>query len=450
LRLQTRLTITAAGLITGVSLIVGSLSVLGGFQREVTGLRAQLDSDAAQILKAKKQELSTALLIGQQQNFTVGLLDINNSFTVLHSGDAPVSAAPTSTVLKQAANGAVMRTSKRGHFVLRTVALSNNEWVVLAVSYEAEVVAMRQNSLTLVLYTALADILAGLLISILIRRDLSQIRYLVSQARKIAAGRTGEFETQRGDNEVTVLSTALDSMVRQLTASRDEMKRFLGDASHELRTPLTVIRGYLEMFTSVDLSSERGQTFVANAVPKLQSEVFRMQALIEDLLLLAELGEPGQARNLAEADLTAMVSDAVGSLRDLQPNRPVVLSLEPAVFAKVDSQLIGQLLSNLIGNIRRHTEESVRVEVDLRTDGESAVLTINDAGPGLAPEAYDRGIGFFERFDPSRSRDHGGSGLGMSIMAGVVAKHGGELTLSKSVLGGLRSQIRIPRGTTTS
>lgn len=444
MRLQTRLTLTAAGLITGVSLILGSASVLGGFQREVNGLKAQLNSDAVEIIGAKKQELSTSLLVAQQQNITVGLLDINKRFTLLHNGDAALTSAPKTQVLRQSGKGAIMRTSRHGHYVLRSVALPNNEWVVLALSYQKVAEAMRQNTIALVAYTALADILAGVLISLLIRRDLRQIRYLVAQARKIASGRTGEFKTQRGDNEVNQLSSALDSMVTQLTASRDEMKRFLGDASHELRTPLTVIRGYLEMFNSVDLKSERGQSFVAGAVPKLQAEVLRMQDLIQDLLLLAELGEPGQARNLGECNLTSMVSDSVSSLKDLQPSRPIDLNLDPEVSALADAHLIGQLLSNLFGNLRRHTGASVPVEVSLTTDDGSAVLTIDDAGPGLSDDAYSRGVGFFERFDPSRSRENGGSGLGMSIMAGVVAKHGGEMTLSKSRLGGLRSEIRLP------
>ena len=444
MKLQTRLTITAAGLITGVSLVVGSASVLGGFQREVSGIKSQLNGDAQEVVNANKQELSTALLVGQQQNITVGLLDINRQFTVLHTGDISLTTAPQHSVLVAASKGAVQRSSQRGHYVLRTVSLPNNEWVVFAQSYEGELNAEQQNGLALILYTALADILAGFLISVLIRRDLSQIRYLISQARAIAGGRIGDFKTQRGDTEVNQLSSALDGMVGQLTASRDEMKRFLGDASHELRTPLTVIRGYLEMFTTVDMASERGQAFVASAVPKLQSEVLRMQDLIEDLLLLAELGEPGQARNLSNLDLSSMVADAVSSLRDLQPSRPVDLNLEPQVLVYADSHLIGQLLSNLFGNLRRHTGASVPVRIDLSSDGTWAQLSIDDAGQGLSPEAYQRGVGFFERFDPSRSRENGGSGLGMSIMAGVVAKHGGEMRLEASELGGLRSLIRLP------
>jgi signal transduction histidine kinase len=451
LRLQQRLTITAAGLITGVSLIVGSASVIGGYGREISGLKHQLSVAAEQITEASTQELSTALLIGQQQNLTAGLLDINGHFTIVHEGLVPLRVAPSLTVLKTASTDAVQRTgNSSNHYVLRAIPLANNEWIVLAITYQPQLEAMTQNAWALVLYTGLADLLAVALISVLIRRDLRQIRELIAQARRIASGRIGDFKTQAGDTEVNQLSSALDSMVQQLTASRDEMQRFLGDASHELRTPLTVIRGYLEMIGGLDLTGARGQEFLATAIPKLQSEVLRMQTLIEDLLLLAELGEPGQARHLAQLDLSAAVSDAVSSLRDLQPGRPVSTDLAERALIQADSHLIGQLLGNVFGNIRRHTGAAVPVAVTLATDGDAGLatgwvtLTIDDAGPGLAPEAYERGVGFFERFDPSRARENGGSGLGMSIMAGVVAKHGGEMRLEPSPLGGLRSVIRLP------
>lgn len=456
MKLQQRLTLTAAGLITGVSLIVGSASVIGGYGREIAGLKSQLSGVAEQITEATAQELSTALLIGQQQNLTVGLLDINGHFTILHEGLVPMRVAPPLAVLKSASSDAVQRTgSASNHYVLRAVSLANNEWIVLAVTYQPQLQSMTQNAWALVLYTALADLLAVALISVLIRRDLRQIRDLIAQARRIAAGRIGDFKTQAGDTEVNQLSAALDSMVHQLTASRDEMQRFLGDASHELRTPLTVIRGYLEMIGALDLSGPRGQEFVATAVPKLQGEVLRMQTLIEDLLLLAELGEPGEARHLTQLDLSVAVADAVSSMRDLQPGRPIATDLAERVVISADSHLIGQLLGNVFGNIRRHTGAAVPVAVALAADSASATpsavgssgwatLTIDDAGPGLSPEAYQRGVGFFERFDPSRSRENGGSGLGMSIMAGVVAKHGGEMRLEPSPLGGLRSVIRLP------
>jgi K+-sensing histidine kinase KdpD len=101
-------------------------------------------------------------------------------------------------------------------------------------------------------------------------------------------------------------------------------------------------------------------------------------------------------------------------------------------------------LANLFGNIRRHTSSTDSVEVHLLNHGSEVVLSVDDSGPGLAPEAYERGINGFERFDPSRSRDNGGSGLGMSLMAGIAGKHNGTIRLMPSKLGGLRTEVRLP------
>jgi signal transduction histidine kinase len=111
--------------------------------------------------------------------------------------------------------------------------------------------------------------------------------------------------------------------------------------------------------------------------------------------------------------------------------------------------LLRQLLANLLGNIARHTSstDAVRVRLVGAVEGSKAMvkLTIEDGGPGLPEVAYESEMDAFKRFDPSRSRENGGSGLGMSIIAGIVRSHLGSLKLSKSELGGLRTEIVLKR-----
>jgi two-component system OmpR family sensor kinase len=139
------------------------------------------------------------------------------------------------------------------------------------------------------------------------------------------------------------------------------------------------------------------------------------------------------------------VSTAVDDLRILQPTRPVVVSIEPGIDVLGARDLLLQVLANLTSNIRRHTLVTDSLRVSLHTeDGMLAVLSFDDSGRGLPEEFYAGGINHFQRFDNSRSRASGGSGLGMSIMAAIVEKHGGEVKLEKSDLGGLRTEIRLP------
>jgi two-component system OmpR family sensor kinase len=152
-----------------------------------------------------------------------------------------------------------------------------------------------------------------------------------------------------------------------------------------------------------------------------------------------------------------MVSAAVEDLKVLQPKRKVIAAIDQNLVIAGSNEYLSQLVANLFGNIRRHTPDDARVSVSLSAiDGGDApgsaagqaasgiILTVDDGGPGLPAESYARGISAFQRFDDSRSRESGGSGLGMSIMAAIVRQHGGRIDLNQSPLGGLQTVIFLP------
>jgi signal transduction histidine kinase len=287
-----------------------------------------------------------------------------------------------------------------------------------------------------------------------IRRDVRKISRLVDAAGLIADGETNvPLPVGIGQSEVDRLARALSHMVESLQNSielergtQQNMQTFLGDASHELRTPLTVIKGYVELLQK---NPDAGAEQTARAYERMLSEANRMDALIKDLLLLAELGETKTdtkiMSELSVIDLSAVVGTAVDDLRILQPTRPIVVSIEPNVMVLGARDLVLQVLANLTSNIRRHTLVTDSLRVSLRSEDDLfAVLSFDDGGRGLPEEFYAAGINHFQRFDNSRSRESGGSGLGMSILAAIVRKHGGEVKLEKSDLGGLRTEIRLP------
>ena len=444
MRLQTRLTLTSAILITAVSLAVGGASTIGAYEHEISTARAQLLADNKQITAATGQELSTALLLSYQQDMTIGLIDSTKTLTVIREGEIRLTKKPSTGLLRASSKQASLRVSADGKpYLLAGVSLANDEWVVLQQSVEDAQARLRNSLTSLILYTGVADVLAVLLVWVLIRRDLWQIRRLIGAAKRIASGGAAEFPSGSGTTEVEQLAESLKSMVVQLQSNEVEMQRFLGDASHELRTPLTVIRGYLEMLGNPERANAE---FTSRAVHKMSGEVARMQRLIEDLLLLAELGSAGRPLELGRVDLGQLLRSEVDSLQDLQPGRSVTLSMPEGPQAEVtaDAGLLSQLFANLFSNIRRHTSSATTVEVLVSRAGDGWQVTVDDGGPGLSQAAYERGVGHFERFDLSRSRENGGSGLGMSIMAGIVSRHQGELRLEPSPLGGLRTRIWLP------
>ena len=111
---------------------------------------------------------------------------------------------------------------------------------------------------------------------------------------------------------------------------------------------------------------------------------------------------------------------------------------------KASGDHIDRMVQNIFSNIKRHTPASAPVLVQLKSKGKEVHLRIEDGGPGLPEDAYNKASYEFERFDRSRSRDTGGSGLGLSIIAAIVKEHSGSISLSKSSLGGLAIFIQLP------
>jgi two-component system OmpR family sensor kinase len=168
-----------------------------------------------------------------------------------------------------------------------------------------------------------------------------------------------------------------------------------------------------------------------------------MTALVNDLLLLARLGER-RTGELTKVELDSLVQEAFGDLQILDPKRPIDLKLAQ-VSIHTDSELVNRFLSNVTSNIHRYVPASAAVRVSLTESRDTVRLVIEDAGPGLPKAAYSEGIRSFKRFDSSRSRGSGGTGLGMSLMAGIAENLGGHVSLSKAKLGGLAVTLKLPR-----
>ena len=270
---------------------------------------------------------------------------------------------------------------------------------------------------------------------------IADIPKLSHQTSEVVSGARPVLSLRARSRELQELMANLDEILLRLQLSKKNMHQFLGDASHELRTPLTVISAYLELLEQPD--AQANPEYVKKSIGKMSVEAQRMQRLIEDLLKLAEIGEAAPIGPTTAVDLAALVNFEVESLQDLQPDRKVTVNLNGPVWVQGNQDLLAQLLANLFGNLRRHTPTSAEVQVDLISGASWVTLSCNDAGPGLTDSAYEGGIQHFQRYAQDRSRDTGGAGLGMSIMASIVERHGGQISLSRSSLGGLCTRITL-------
>ena len=232
----------------------------------------------------------------------------------------------------------------------------------------------------------------------------------------------------------------VESALARRHASEARLRSFAADASHELRTPLAAIRGYAELARRHPgpLPAE-----VEHALSRVESESARMSALVEDLLLLARL-DAGRPLESAPVDLTRLAIDATSDAQVAGPGHRWQLELpDGPVLVLGDEQRLHQVLANLLSNARTHTPPGTTVTVTLGSAGGTAELSVTDDGPGipaeLQPDVFER----FVRGDGSRSREAGSTGLGLSIVAAVIAAHHGTVTVA-SRPGQTRFVLKLP------
>ncbi len=234
----------------------------------------------------------------------------------------------------------------------------------------------------------------------------------------------------------------VESALARRQSSEARLRRFAADASHELRTPLASIRGYAE------LARRHPGTLppeVEHALSRVEAESARMSSLVDDLLLLARL-DAGRPLESKPVDLTRLAIDAASDARAAGPGHRWRLELPGGpVLVQGDEQRLRQVLANLLSNARTHTPAGTTVTVALASSpGRAAAeLSVTDDGPGipkgLQPDLFER----FVRGDTSRSRAAGSTGLGLSIVAAVVAAHHGTVAVD-SAPGRTRFTMTLP------
>lgn len=406
MKLQSRLTALVSTIIVLISIAIGLFAIVITERNEISRVDAILSNSVNQLINSDDDPLSYALFLADQSNqkFTVSFVSSNRDITALNQSSGDLSYVPSDSELRVSLSKGTSIDSG-GLARIRSLQLPDNEFVVLSVTLDDIRAAKNQNVRYLFIFTFVMVLLGIAISNFLFRRD----------------------------NE-------LNEVVNSLQKNQENMREFLGDASHELRTPLTVIKGYVELLSKNQVSD---QAKIDGYYSRVTSEIERMQSLINDLLLIAEL-EDKAPENPEIINFSREVAHMSNDLQALQPNRPIVNEIEPGILIKLSHHYAQQMLANIFSNLRRHTPEDSRVEITLATKGNRAVLTVGDAGAGLPEDVYRTGIQYFQRFDRSRSRESGGSGLGMTIMKRIIESANGEILLRKSNAGGLEIQINLP------
>jgi two-component system OmpR family sensor kinase len=297
------------------------------------------------------------------------------------------------------------------------------------------------------LFVSLA-VLAGIVLLGLwiVRLGLRPLAAIEHTADQIAGGDLSHrVERAEPHTEVGRLGLVLNTMLDRIEASDRRLRRFVADASHELRTPLAAVRAYAELF---ERGADRRPDDLARAMTGISRESERMSELVEDLLLLARLDE-GQPLEREPVELAELAAEAVETARAVDPAHPIDLETQEARVLG-DRARLRRLLDNLLGNVRSHTPAGTAAHVRVLASNGSAVIEVADEGPGLPAGEADNVFRRFYRADASRSRDSGGVGLGLSIVAAIAQAHQGTVSAGESPAGGAVFRITLPLLTTTS
>ena len=379
---RTRQFFAAAVVTSTLSLLIGGFAVWGSYQSELSIIDKEIDIVVVDIAQNPGNPLAAALVSIEENNF-----DVTLAFKAPNGQLAPLKES----------RKAILDGSDE--LRIRYVDLENSEQLVIAAPLRDINENLVKNLWRLLVFIIFANTLA-IFASMLINRS-------------------GALTFER--------------------SQRVKMQDFLGDAAHELRTPLTVVKGYAQLLEGNKLEPER----TALAFNRLNSEIKRMEMLIADLLILAELGEEN-SDEFEQVNLSQLLFENIRDCSAVAPHLHIEQLIEEDIILQGSEKYLQRFISNALTNIRVHTQGTIPVRVTLKNSGE-ITLIIEDGGPGLPANSYGEEIQGLKRFDRSRSRESGGSGLGLSIMSAVIERHKGRLSLKRSALGGLAIEVQLPR-----
>ena len=379
---KTRQILATAIVTSTLSILIGGFAVWGSYESEIGIIDEHFNTVALDVTQSPDDPITAALLSVEQNSF-----DLTVAFMT------PTGEIAT---LKESRKAVIGGEEK---LRVRNIPLQAGEQLVIAASLTNIDRSLRKNLWRLLIFIIFANLVA------------SFVSTLISRSGALALERT----------------------------QREKMQEFLGDAAHELRTPLTVIKGYAELLEGNKLEGDR-QLLAFN---RLNSEIKRMESLIADLLILAELGEE-KSGEFSTLDLSQLLSESVDDFAVVASGHPIELVIDKDVVLDGSEKYLQRFIANALTNIRVHAPHDAPVRITLK-GGRDIKLIIEDGGSGLPADSYGEKIQGLKRFDRSRSRETGGSGLGLSIMSAVVERHKGVLTLRESDLGGLAIEVQLPR-----
>jgi two-component system, OmpR family, sensor kinase len=244
------------------------------------------------------------------------------------------------------------------------------------------------------------------------------------------------------DSEFAALAGTLNATFARLESAFAQQAQFTADASHELRTPLSIIQMHHELALSKERTSDEYREVIATC----QRATSRMNSLVESLLTLARVDADGLTLAVDRIDLAPVIGESIDHTQPLAAAKQIIVTPRlDSTFVSADRNRLAQVVTNLLTNAIAYSPQQSGILVSLEQDADDAIVTVADTGFGIPSEDLSNIFQRFYRVDKERSRDSGGSGLGLSICQTIVEAHGGSISVESQPGIGSTFRFRLPR-----
>lgn len=284
---------------------------------------------------------------------------------------------------------------------------------------------------------ALLSLLGGRWLANMIMRPISNMIKTMEEIEKSGVPKTINVQNRTKD-ELQTLARTFNRMVNRLLINMERQKQFVSDASHELKTPLTVIKSYANLLRRHGIENNE---MAEEALKAIHSEATRIQKMTETFLELATL-EKENVLEINEVNLVNLCKDILKQLKDVY-KREITLHYEGIpIIISADELKIKQVIIILLDNAIKYSND--RIEVFLKKDQNHAIINIKDYGIGIPKEEIDNIFERFYRVDKARSRETGGSGLGLHIAKSIIKLHKGDIKITSKEGSGTNVELVLP------
>lgn len=351
--------------------------------------------------------------------------------------------ASYATILPGTARSIETITRFRSHNLRLMWCRNRDARVILAMPMENILQPVRELANIFILLGPIVVLLAIAVGMGLAKTSFSKINKVIETAQNITAERLHDrIPEQETQDEIGKIITTFNAMISRLDISFNQMKQFSADASHELRTPLAVMRSQLEGALTSHATLSDLKKIAANCL----DETLRLTNIVTDLLLLSRADAGRETLKREPVFLHELVSSTYEESAIIASQKSITVTLDANEKATIlgEETHLRRMLLNLVDNAVKYNHDGGTISIALRTVGGMARITISDSGIGIPDGDVGRIFDRFYRVDRARSREVGGSGLGLSIVYWIVQAHGGTIDVQSGTNEGSKFVISLP------